>query len=340
MSSPHSDKDDDNNKDHDTFLRRDDNLAAPVGTGDDDFMGTNPDDGQQPPSLSANPGARFSSSNYPDLPMQQPFAVQPTFQSASMLHMPDPGQVQQAASPTSGFGAARFRGMATMSMAPQLQFAPTEFSQSKSAPDLSSGPTFSQIKEIQIIEPLPPKVIGWDLNKAELPALPQYFPKDMIKLELPMQEFGKVLTNFEACFRSLSIQAEYCSNPVSAKLQTLEYIDLHVLLWKAPTEDAFYIDIQRRKGDFLDANRYVHKLLDAARGQPVQDTFSANQPLNAENMLGIESLINKVMPSNPAPAPSSWMGAQSAEQTTSHALNTVYGSLTSKRLQRKRGSGF
>jgi hypothetical protein len=93
------------------------------------------------------------------------------------------------------------------------------------------------------------------------------------------------------------------------------------------------MDIQRRKGDFLDANHYIHKLLDAARGQIIQDTFSANQPLNAKSILGIESLINKAMPSNSAPAPSkNWMKAQSAEQTTSHASNTVYSSLTSKRL--------
>jgi hypothetical protein len=160
------------------------------------------------------------------------------------------------------------------------------------------------------------KVAGWDHEKVYLPPLPQYFPGDMIKLKLPMKErkqFLHVLDKLSRCIRSLSIQAKYKENPVSAKLQTLENIELYLLFWKAATGDVFCIDIQRRKGDHVHANRYVHTLLDAARGYFVEDEFMANQSVDAQQLQDIETLISKVVSSTPASVSSEWMAEQSRE---------------------------
>lgn len=252
--------------------------------------------------------------------------------------LPAPDQLQPPAPPQHGFGA-QFRAMAMPMSTPLIQQPSASLFSNK--PNVIANQSYTKAPKTDQI-PSPPAIscTGWDPSEARkgLPQLPNYFPKDMIKLELPVDQFGKTITNMQECIRSLSIQAEYCNSPVSAKLQTVDYIDMHLLFWKAQSEDVFFIDIQRRKGDFLDANRYVHKLLDAARGNPIQDDFQHDLPSSTAE---IESLISKIKSSNPAPVPKNWMETQSMEETTSNALQMVYDSLVSTRLDmRKRGLEF
>jgi hypothetical protein len=187
---------------------------------------------------------------------------------------------------------------------------------------------------------LPPAIegaFGWDPHQIELPPLPVYFPRDMIKLELPMNEFNGVLERLPRCIRTLSIQAEYQNTPVSAKLQTFEHVELYLKLWKGEDE-IFFIDIQRRKGDCLDANRYMHKLLDAAKGEMPEESMPVDADIAAQQLHNVEALLQKVMATAPA---ATFMAPQSPEETTRIAMDTVYESLTSKRLDlRKVGLEF
>jgi hypothetical protein len=201
----------------------------------------------------------------------------------------------------------------------------------KSAPLLGRGASEMEKPRLEVPS-------RWNLDYVHVPPLPMYFQRDMIKLEMPMDDLKGVLDRVSRCFRHMSIQADYQVNPVSAKLQTMELIELVAQFWKSDEDNLLYIDIQRRKGDHLDANRYIHKILDAARGDVSEEDACSPSSLNARQVKDVESLIERVMSSAPAPAASpNWMQPQQTpEEITSNALHTVYTALTSKRLDMRR----
>lgn len=179
-------------------------------------------------------------------------------------------------------------------------------------------------------EPIPlleeDRFFGWDLAKVVLEPLPAFFPKSTIDLELPIGQRDKVLKNVMKRIKSLSIQAVYKNNPLSAELRTLEHIDLYFDCWSSPKNDTFYIAIQQRQRSSLVSNRYIHKILEAAKGNTVDDDMDIelNPSLqqikpNPQTLLKIESLsagVNKYSP----PASSS-----------SSLLDTIYDPITSER---------
>jgi hypothetical protein len=181
-------------------------------------------------------------------------------------------------------------------------------------------------------------ILGWDETQVCLKPLPSYFPSDMIKLELPIDQFPGALTRLPRSIRSMSIQAEYIDDPVSAKLVTLENIELMLNFWVSVTKEVFYMDIQRRRGDHLTANQYVHKLLDAARGTSYQEEedlgeAKGNESLDAKNLQNVKALLNKCVSSSPvAPASSpAWLHPmQSPEDVTKTALGNVHHFMSAK----------
>ena len=179
-------------------------------------------------------------------------------------------------------------------------------------------------------EPIPlleeDRFFGWDLAKVVLEPLPAFFPKSTIDLELPIGQRDKVLKNVMKRIKSLSIQAVYKNNPLSAELRTLEHIDLYFDCWSSPKNDTFYIAIQQRQRSSLVSNRYIHKILEAAKGNTVDDDMDIelNPSLqqikpNPQTLLKIESLSAGVHKYSP-PASSS-----------SSLLDTIYDPITSER---------
>jgi hypothetical protein len=278
------------------------------------------------------------------------------FSSVTMSTMPSPLEFVGAAprSGSSGFLVDSTRS-APASWAPggslPTAASSTGYAEYKSIGTLSSHFDAGMIHdrppsvwdEVPLKVPLKPPLYdlpmeGWNLDSVQVPPLPIYFPRDMIKLEMPMDDLKDVLDRVCQCFRQMSIQADYQDNPVSAKLQTLELVELVAQFWKSDDGNLLYIDIQRRKGDHLDANRCIHKILDAARDNFFEEDACSPSSLNVQQVKDVESLIERVMSSAPAPAASpKWMQPQQTpEELTCDALNMVYTALTSKGLDIRR----
>ncbi len=112
---------------------------------------------------------------------------------------------------------------------------------------------------------------GWDPKKAKPASLPMFFPRDLVKLELPRTEFVQVLDRIQNFLRRHSIQAMFENVPVSASLQTVDLVEFRIKFWEAHDKENFYVDIQRQRGEHLKFRCVMRQLLDAIKGLDMDD---------------------------------------------------------------------
>jgi hypothetical protein len=210
------------------------------------------------------------------------------------------------------------------------------------------GPMMDQQKPVAGIPSVPIGVssqppsfggFGWDKSKLNFERLDPYFPKDLLKLTIKQSGIDSALDRMVECFQNNSIQVEFEHNPVGAKLRTLERIELFLIFFEYDNGD-LAVDIQRRQGDYLDANRCIHKILEAAKGTP--STQPQEQERSAKRIREFESFLDRC-----AAAPSQggggnvaspWATPPTPEESMKSTLNSIHASLTSNRLdQRKVG---
>jgi hypothetical protein len=206
--------------------------------------------------------------------------------------------------------------------------------------------------------------------------LGKHFPMDMIKHKIESKDVYVALSRMQDCFCQLGIQVDFEDNPVGAKLSTLEDIELAMFFFQHDIGDVS-MDIQRRRGDYLDASRYTRQIIDAAKGVFKADAAEAPRAHSAAKIREFESLLEnctKKSRTSPLPPPSSdslmerpvyrsavgvapaqlptpaYHAEDAAEKSISpwappteeeslkSTLESVHGSLTSERLnQRKSG---
>jgi hypothetical protein len=176
---------------------------------------------------------------------------------------------------------------------------------------------------------------GWG-EHVKVRTLPKYHPnKKLLENRMAISTLRDVMNRLQLCIRSLSIQASYSDDPLSAKLQTPENCEFYLDFWKSLSGTSFFIDIQRRRGDHLTANRYIRQLIDASK--EFDETCSSNIPFdrsfNRQQLQKLEVFLNKAINNN-----ADWNIPETPEKLANNAVDKVHALLESKRLDaRKRG---
>jgi hypothetical protein len=114
-------------------------------------------------------------------------------------------------------------------------------------------------------EPKPKEEFGWNRDIAKPSPRPPFLPNGVIKAELSISEFRRVLESLELFFKKESIQATFCDVPPSVKLQTLDLVELVIKFWEA-LPDHFSVDIQKCRGDNYKFHNIMHRLLEVING--------------------------------------------------------------------------
>lgn len=164
---------------------------------------------------------------------------------------------------------------------------------------------------------------GWDRKAVKPAPRPIFFTESNVKVELDNSEFELVLERLETFFKHRSIQAIFSDAPASAKLQTVDSVELCVKFWEAP-HDQFSVDIQRHRGDHYKFHDIMHQVLDVVKG--VDHSTRGCQPMDLEHIKRIHSVLEKL--STP----------QNEESSTSHAeriIRTVHSELTHRCFLRR-----
>jgi len=264
--------------------------------------------------------------NYNSKPRKRDDEEQVTFREAGgvaprSMMLPHPNAMASSAAfapPT------EFRGMTMLDFGPRLQMSHAmpspgaSFAMSMSSPTFHTGVDFKappaaavkpsssswteEAKKTPIfVEPENPISIsyGWNSKVAKLGPLPLFFPRDLVKLELPRTDFLHVLERTQSFLRRHSIQAVFEDSPASAKLQTVDRIEFQIKFWQAIDENNFYVDIQRYRGDRLKYCNIFHRLLDAIKGvnhQQSEDVPMA-APMNHTDMIkDIQAVVERLIP--------------------------------------------
>jgi hypothetical protein len=184
---------------------------------------------------------------------------------------------------------------------------------------------------------------GWILGKLIFEPRDPYFPREMIKLEINQEDVDEAMMRIQSCFQRLSIQVDFEHNPAGAKLRTLEHIELYMVFFE-DNDGVVAVDIQRRQGDYLDANRYIHQILDAARGVTAEELVvaapSASRIREFENFLDRCASVD-CSTTTPADAgkdagKSPWATPPTPEESMKSTLENIRRSLTSPRMDQRR----
>ena len=235
-----------------------------------------------------------------------------------------------AAADVSGAGSFRFE-------APLMSRRPKWDDPTK---EVLPGPKQLTQKAPPAVKKRAPDGFGWSQPVFE--KLDPYFPKDMLKMTIKKADVDDALERMAECFKASSIQVEFENNPAGAKLRTLEHIELYLIFFEDENGD-LAVDLQRRQGDYLDANRYVHRILEAAKGTAAVQQ-DATPVRSAKRIREFETFLDRCGAPSQQPkegssdASSRWATPPSPEESMKSTLDCVHASLTSKQLdQRKVG---
>ena len=190
-----------------------------------------------------------------------------------------------------------------------------------------------------------PTKYGWNPDLCSFEKIDPYFPKEMLKLTIKKSNIDGALRRMAECFQTHSIQVEFDHSPAGAKLRTMEHIELYLIFFEYDNGD-LAIDIQRRQGDYLDANRYIHLILESAKGMSAeaQPQEAETAPHNATRISEFENFLDRCAEAannaneQVGNVSSPWAKPPTVEESIKNTLNGVHASLTSDRLgERKVG---
>lgn len=212
----------------------------------------------------------------------------------------------------------------------------------------------SSLEPPKLWDILPPvelaiEVYKWDLSRPHcVQEEPQFFPREYLQHEFERVELSDVCDRLSDEIRESSIQARYDSNPLSAKLETLEGVELYVVFFQerrkrrssntdAPVESGrVYLSLQRHKGDGALAAQYIRRLLDAAKGVSAsKGAMSENRnerdvPMDPESLREIENLVDRLVSGAKAHGVGSPFESMTQEQVAEASVKDICAWLTSK----------
>ena len=160
----------------------------------------------------------------------------------------------------------------------------------------------------------------WDDTRVILPPLPRHFPMDLINLDLPMKDFEVTLRRISNANRTMSIQATYVHDPIAAKLITPEHIEMTMRFWISNDGEIFHIHIQRQSGDFLKANRYINKLVEAMTPDRPKNVLPWDRPLTNQDIQKIQKMFP---PEKSQTKQRTWITFQQEEEGQAYAMTAL-----------------
>mmetsp|Transcript_27907 Transcript_27907/g.52311 ORF Transcript_27907/g.52311 Transcript_27907/m.52311 type:complete len:566 (+) Transcript_27907:322-2019(+) len=163
-----------------------------------------------------------------------------------------------------------------------------------------------------LVKPVDERCNGWDMSLVQVHELPLYFPKSSLNYDFEMSQLEDVLTRISYKLRSLSIQADLCHSPLSAKLQTCENVELYLVFFLErktrknanadPSTRVVSMSVQHHKGDQMISKQYVDQLVEAAKGVDTEESgagaklgFAFGRPPSAESVQAMEKLIERIV---------------------------------------------
>lgn len=122
----------------------------------------------------------------------------------------------------------------------------------------------------------------WKPAEASVRPVPRFFPLENTSAVLVGVAPGVVAARIAQCCRVLSTEATFDDNTATAKLRTMEHVEIHVALWRGSgppryPEKCLFVELQRCAGDVLVFSRYARHLLSAAKGNFDAASFQADQ---------------------------------------------------------------
>uniref|UniRef100_A0A7S3L881 Uncharacterized protein n=1 Tax=Amphora coffeiformis TaxID=265554 RepID=A0A7S3L881_9STRA len=114
--------------------------------------------------------------------------------------------------------------------------------------------------------------------------VPAFYPLEKSTRLVEDEEASEIAERISESLRSLSIQAMYDNETATASLITVENVEMHLALWKAPAtsqQEGILVELQRRKGDSIVFHRYSRSILDAAVG----DVDVSNLPYDMQDAM-------------------------------------------------------
>jgi hypothetical protein len=148
---------------------------------------------------------------------------------------------------------------------------------------------------------------SFDLNSRDVPEKPVYLPEAFIYFECQPPEFPGLLGRLSKEFRASNMQVKFISSPLSAKVETIEGVQLYVGFLQerherkndktnGPKElGQIYMTLQRRKGDAALAAQYIRRLSDAAKGigSDSEQAYASDVSFDPELLREIENLVDR-----------------------------------------------
>lgn len=114
---------------------------------------------------------------------------------------------------------------------------------------------------------------GWDFPRIQIQAKPinACYPRDEFQWEIAPDLFHSVLDRISNHFRVSKAVVSYHEDPLSAEIQTLDFIELQLNFFKDSNsccaQDNVFMSVQRRRGDPIASNQCIGRLLEAAKGE-------------------------------------------------------------------------
>lgn len=152
-----------------------------------------------------------------------------------------------------------------------------------------------QITEKPIVEPTPTP--GWKLTAEALKPRPPFLPNGVIKATLVVSAFIDCLKRLMLFFKNESIQATFCDEPPSVRLQTLDLVELSIKFWAAP-DDQFCVDMQKCRGDNFKFHKIMHRLLEVIKGvdKPATEGEDPAAAMGYAKILEMYGVLENVAP--------------------------------------------
>jgi hypothetical protein len=111
----------------------------------------------------------------------------------------------------------------------------------------------------------------WDIRDEDLEMVPWEFPLERTHREI-REDAACVGQRISESLRALSVEAEFCIDPVKAKCKTADYVHFRIRLFAGGENgQPVVVEVQRRSGSAASFMRTCRAILDAAEGNNVQE---------------------------------------------------------------------
>lgn len=136
---------------------------------------------------------------------------------------------------------------------------------------------------------------NWLVNDGALRDVPNFYPLEKSS-KFVKDKPSEIANRISDCCRVMSVQATYDNDLATAHLKTSEHVEIHITLWKSPSENSpvTIVEAQRRKGDAVLYHKYCQNLLSAADGHFSNEDFMQSSRDEESKVARQSSIIQEI----------------------------------------------